>query len=1060
MTSHDPNLRDSTTPGSSWEDGDASAPRRLLAVLFTDIVGSTELATALGDRRWRELLEQHDAAVRASIVRFGGRVVDTAGDSFFTVFDMPLAAVECALDAIRAVRRLGLRIRAGVHMGECVDAGTTVRGVTVHIGARVVAKAGGGEVLISGTVRDLLAGSALKFHDRGEHVLKGVDGRWRLYAVPPREREDEADLPPIIEVPAAAPAAGTKPRRIVAMVVVAALVVATAAFVMTRGTGPTVVAADSVAMIDAPSGRVVGTVAVRQRPVGVAASDAGIWVANSIDRSISRISKDGTDSQTVPVAAGPTEIAVGRGLVWVANADAKTVTRINPSNSREVGTAVETGNGLADIAFGANAVWLSHSLDGTVWKLDPATGKRLKLSSVGAGVRGIAASAGAVWAAVASSGTAVQLDPKTGAVVRVVNVGRGASAVEIGAGDVWVANTLDGTVSRIDAGTGSVRATIRVGRGPRAIAIARGRVFVANETDGTVSVIDRRNAVATINIHNAPMGLAADGDHVWVSVRGGVARYRGGTLRAGTSVPLESLDPAANFSAMGFATTPVLYDGLVSYKKTGGVEGSEIVPDLVEEIRAPGDDGKTYSFTLRQGLRYSDGSPVQASDVRATFERLFKTDSYGKVLLGILAGVDSCLPAKPCDLKSSVVTDDAARTVVIKLRRPFADFPAALAHPALSILPATASAAADPLAPVPGTGPYRIATVAKDRSMLTLDRNPHFRQRGLAQPDGYVDRIEVRFGGTAVQQVQAVREGRSDWTPDLMEPGASSDEILTEAASQVHLFDAPSVLFAGLNVRVPPFNDVRARRALNYALDRRALIDRWGGLSGDLTCQVLGKNVSGHRPYCPYTSSPNAAGAWFAPDRALAQRLVRESGTAGQSVSVWVASGADPTLAAEQARVAPFFVEALQAIGYRAAVRKMPGDDYFGAVLQPGSTHQISLGGWIADYPAASGFLIPLLMCPDTFTRVTGLPPDARFNIAGYCSPAIDAKIQAALSGDPAVVADRWHQIDRLVTDDAPWVAYATYGGAAFVSKRVGNVLANGQYGTLLSQMWIVDAGR
>src|SRR5919109_4615522 len=194
-------------PRAPWEESveDPSAPRAMLAVMFTDIVGSTELATALGDKRWRELLEQHDAAVRAQLARFGGREVDTAGDAFFATFELPLRAVDCALESMRAVRRLGLRIRAGVHMGECVVSDGKVRGVAVHIGARVGAKARGDEVLVSSTVRDILAGAGLKFLDRGEQTLKGVEGKWKLYAVEPRERDNEADLPPLLEAQIARP---------------------------------------------------------------------------------------------------------------------------------------------------------------------------------------------------------------------------------------------------------------------------------------------------------------------------------------------------------------------------------------------------------------------------------------------------------------------------------------------------------------------------------------------------------------------------------------------------------------------------------------------------------------------------------------------------------------------------------------------------------------------------------------------------------------------------------------------------------------------------------------
>jgi pimeloyl-ACP methyl ester carboxylesterase/class 3 adenylate cyclase len=159
-------------------------PDRVLAtVLFTDIVGSTERATQLGDRRWREVLEAHHSAVRRQLERFRGRELDTAGDGFLASFDGPARAIRCAGAAIEAVRRLGLDIRAGVHTGECEVVGDKLAGIAVHIGARVAGRAGPGEVLVSSTVRDLVAGSGLVFEDRGAAALKGVPGEWRLYAV-------------------------------------------------------------------------------------------------------------------------------------------------------------------------------------------------------------------------------------------------------------------------------------------------------------------------------------------------------------------------------------------------------------------------------------------------------------------------------------------------------------------------------------------------------------------------------------------------------------------------------------------------------------------------------------------------------------------------------------------------------------------------------------------------------------------------------------------------------------------------------------------------------------
>jgi class 3 adenylate cyclase len=163
--------------------------RMLVTVMFTDIVGSTERAVEVGDRRWRELLEGYVGIARRQLERFRGREIDVAGDGFFAIFDGPARAIRCACAIRDAVRELGLEVRAGLHTGECEVVGPKVSGIAVHTGARVAAAARPQEVLVSGTVRDLVAGSGIRFDDRGSHVLKGVPGEWRLFAVEP-DRKD------------------------------------------------------------------------------------------------------------------------------------------------------------------------------------------------------------------------------------------------------------------------------------------------------------------------------------------------------------------------------------------------------------------------------------------------------------------------------------------------------------------------------------------------------------------------------------------------------------------------------------------------------------------------------------------------------------------------------------------------------------------------------------------------------------------------------------------------------------------------------------------------------
>lgn len=167
----------------AWESDATPEPDRVLAtILFTDIVGSTEKMSELGDAGWRELLERHHAIVRGQLARGRGREVDTAGDGFLASFDGPARAVRCAKAIVDGVRELGIDVRSGLHTGECELIDGKVAGIAVHTGARVAAHAGPGEVLVSSTVKDLVAGSGLEFEDRGVHELKGIPGEWRLYA--------------------------------------------------------------------------------------------------------------------------------------------------------------------------------------------------------------------------------------------------------------------------------------------------------------------------------------------------------------------------------------------------------------------------------------------------------------------------------------------------------------------------------------------------------------------------------------------------------------------------------------------------------------------------------------------------------------------------------------------------------------------------------------------------------------------------------------------------------------------------------------------------------------
>jgi hypothetical protein len=293
----------------------------LATLLFTDMVGSTELAAKVGDRGWRRIAAAHHAAVRRDLKRFGGREIDTAGDGFFATFDQPSQAIRCAEAIVHDVRKLGIEVRAGLHMGEVEIDGPDVRGIAVHIGARVMSKAGPSQILVSSTVRDLMSGSDLHFDDLGTYELKGVPAQWRLYAVEQPEMTSAADA-----TGPAVPAEEQPGRRIplFAVIVVAAVVAAavTVPIVLTRGGGSGgsgTVAVNTVARLDT-DGRVQTAVPVGRDPLAAAADGGRIWLSNFNDGTIQAVdtsTNTASPAVALAVSAAPHAITVGGGFVWV-----------------------------------------------------------------------------------------------------------------------------------------------------------------------------------------------------------------------------------------------------------------------------------------------------------------------------------------------------------------------------------------------------------------------------------------------------------------------------------------------------------------------------------------------------------------------------------------------------------------------------------------------------------------------------------------------------------------------------------------------------------------------
>jgi len=523
--------------------------------------------------------------------------------------------------------------------------------------------------------------------------------------------------------------------------------------------------------------------------------------------------------------------------------------------------------------------------------------------------------------------------------------------------------------------------------------------------------------------------------------------HRGGTMRLVARSAAGTVDPHINYTLQYWQIYQSLYDGLVGFKKAAGADGFTKVPDLAEALPVPTNDGKTYVFKLRSGIKFSNGADLTVKDVVASFQRIFKVSSpTAGGFYSVLVGADKCL-AEPatCTLEGGVIGDEAAGTITINLTRPDAEFFDKLALPHAAILPADAPTTDAGSTPIPGTGAYYISAYDPNKGM-TLERNPNFKVWSEeAQPDGYPDVVQYDFGLTDEAEVTAVQNGEADWMFD-QPPTDRLGEIGTTYKDQVFLNTLTAWWYAPMNTNLPPFDNLKARQAVNFALDRNALVNLFGGpVLATPVCQVLPPGFPGHVDYCPYTKDPGEK--WSAPDLEKAKALVEESGTKGQKVTIITED------TAVSKAIGTYMQSVLTDIGYDAQVKPISPNIQFTYIQNTNNKVQISVTQWYQDYPAASDFLNILFGCA-SFTPGS----DSSINITGFCDKDIQAKMDAALAQgvtDPEGANKVWAEVDKAVTDAAPMAALFTPKHIDFVSKRLGNFQFNAQFYWMVTQSWV-----
>lgn len=503
-----------------------SAARVLAAVLFTDIVDSSTLAGRMGDRRWKEVIARHHAIVRRALKRHGGRELDTAGDGFFASFGEPAGAIRCACAIADAVRSLGLEIRAGIHFGECEQVGGKLAGVSVVVGARVSALGDAGDVLVTGTTRELVGGAGFGFEDHGRHALKGVDGEWQVFAVTHVDGDPRPAPLPTDEarsrLGAVQPSGVFRPSsRLTASVVVATAIVATAiALIASRDDAPRAldrIRPDRVGRIDPATSEIRETVNVGSDPTGIAIGDDAAWVLRLEPGIVARVALATGAIETVSTGGHPSAIALDRGgLVWVLNGLEATVVGIE-RRRLTIDERIELPTGTKDLAVGEGALWVTNADERTLARIDLVTGdvSLADLSDIGS-VNGVAVTPSGVW--VGGSTDIVKLNHASLQLIDTWPLRFPAGQLAADRGSVWVTHLADDQVTKVDEETGP-SAVLEVGDGPIDVAAGAGAVWVTNALDGSVSRIDTAtHAVESIHVGSSPEGIAVGEGSVWVAV--------------------------------------------------------------------------------------------------------------------------------------------------------------------------------------------------------------------------------------------------------------------------------------------------------------------------------------------------------------------------------------------------------------------------------------------------------------------------------------------------------------------------------------------------------------
>ena len=514
---------------------------------------------------------------------------------------------------------------------------------------------------------------------------------------------------------------------------------------------------------------------------------------------------------------------------------------------------------------------------------------------------------------------------------------------------------------------------------------------------------------------------------------GGV--QNGGTLRAGIPDDPDHLDTGISYAVEGWELLEATNNGLLTFRKASGSAGSEVVPDIATAMPAVTNGGLTYTFHVHPGVRFSPpvNRAVKPSDFQYAIERLFHVGSPGVGFYTIIQGANAYAAHKAAHI-SGIVANDKAMTIAFHLTHPDGAFLDIMAMPFAFAVPAGTpykDISTDPQWRV-ATGPYMVKTYVP-KQQIVLVRNPNFTQWSPNSPDGHLNGVNIQIGVTPEQAVNETIDGQLDWYMEAVAPDRLT-QLKAQYPSQVHMYPRNNDTYFSMNERLAPFNKLAVRQAVNYAIDRNALVKLFGG-QGTPTETVI---------------PPSFGSAYHEPnlyphDVAKAKQLIQQAGAVGAPVQIWT-TNADPAPKAAQ-----YLAGVLGSIGLKVTgVRTIDDSVYWDTLLSEKTDPQIAFNHFDQDYPEGEDFI-------DTLLNGEHIVNVGNNDVSNTDDPTLNAMIDRTKRMPLGAARNAmWAKIDNeFMQRDAGWAPFMHLDEPKFVSAKLHGLVFTGSYFELLPEMWL-----